>query len=249
MRGESRSCLIEADDGFAYVVKFTNNPHGGRRALVNECIGSILLTELGVATPERAFVSVNDDCVGDIEALPNGIHFGSRYPGHPDTIAVYDFLPDAFLHRVHNRGHFVAALVFDQWVSNVATRQAIFFRQPAIPALSGPPVGSWVAQMIDNGSTFAASDWTFCESAIQGVYGRSAVYPPHLSMDECEPWLHAMLELDSDLLKQAIELPTDWVQDDERPLAELLAQLFERRLRVRAMVERAVRALRARVGG
>src|ERR1019366_6010130 len=92
MRGEARACLIEGDDGFAYVVKLTNNPQGGRRVLVNEFIGSILLTQLGVATPERAFVNIDDERMGDINnPLPKGTHFGSRYPGTPDTIAVYDF--------------------------------------------------------------------------------------------------------------------------------------------------------------
>jgi hypothetical protein len=239
--------LIECDDGFAYVVKLTNNPQGGRRVLVNEFIGSILLTQLGVATPERAFVNIDDERMGDIRSpLPKGIHFGSRYPGTPDTTAVYDFLPDAFLHRVHNRGHFLGALVFDQWVSNIDARQTIFFRQPSIPTVAST-VGSWVTQMIDNGSIFAGRDWTLRVSAVQGIYGRSVVYGPDLSMRACEPWLHALLELKFDALNQAMgELPPDWVQDDERALSGLLVRLFERRLRVAAMVEQAVLALRAR---
>jgi hypothetical protein len=241
--------LIEGDDGFAYVVKLTNNPQGGRRVLVNELIGSILLTQLGVATPERAFVTVDDDRMGDTNnPLPKGTHFGSRYPGTPDTIAVYDFLPDAFLRGLHNRGHFLGALVFDQWVSNIDARQTIFFRQPAIPAVPSI-VGSWVTQMIDNGSIFAGRDWTLRVSAVQGIYGRSVVYGPSLSMRDYEPWLHALMELTFDALNQAMaDLPA-WVQDDERALSGLLVRLFERRLRVAAMIEQAVLALRARTAG
>ena len=247
MRGETRSCLVEADDGFAYVVKLATNPQGGRRVLVNEFIGSILLHHLGVATPERAFVNIDDGCVSDTGPLPTGIHFGSRYPGTPDTVAVYDFLPDALLHNIYNRGHFIGALVFDQWVSNIDARQAIFFRQPAtVPGLA---VGSWVTQMIDNGSMFAGNDWTFRVSAVQGIYGRSVVYGSDLSMRACEPWLHVLLELKFDVLNQAIaELPPDWIQDDEQALARLLVRLYERRLRVPAMVEQAVLALRMRGG-
>jgi hypothetical protein len=247
MRGEARACLIEGDDGFAYVVKLTNNPQGGRRVLVNEFIGSILLTQLGVATPERAFVNIDDDHMGDINnPLPKGTHFGSRYPGTPDAIAVYDFLPDALLRSLHNRGHFLGALVFDQWVSNIDARQTIFFRQPAIPTVPSTQA-SWVTQMIDNGSIFAGRDWTLRVSAVQGIYGRSVVYGSDLSMRACEPWLHVLLKLKFDVLNRAIaELPPDWIQGDEQALARLLVRLYERRLRIPAMVEQAVLALRTR---
>jgi hypothetical protein len=249
MRGETRSCLIEADDGFAYVVKSPNNPQGGRRVLVNEFIGSILLTQLGVATPERAIVNIDGDCegVGEVGLFRPGLHFGSRYPGAPDTVAVYDFLPDALVQKVHNRGHFIGALVFDKWVSNIDSRQAIFFRQPAIPTVPGPAAGSWVTQMIDNGSTFAGSEWTFRVSAVQGIYGRSVVYGPDFSIRACEPWLHALLELKFDVLNQAIaELPPEWISGDEQALDRLLVRLYERQLRVPAMLKQAFpRRLRA----
>src|ERR1035437_9157314 len=148
MRGETRAQLIEADDGGAYVVKFANNPQGGRRVLVNEFIGSVLLNYLGVATPQRAFVRIDDQCVGDIGSLPPGAHFGSRYPGTPDNIAVYDFLPDALLSKVSNRKDFIGALMFDQWVSNADSRQAIFFRPSASTDVPETAMNCWVAQMI-----------------------------------------------------------------------------------------------------
>lgn len=243
MRGEAQAHLVETDDGFAYVVKHTNNSQGGRRVLVNEFIGSILLAQLGVATPERAFVNIDDDCVSDIGPLQTGTHFGSRYPGTPDTVAVYDFLPDALLHNVHNREHFIGALVFDQWISNTDARQAIFFRQSVSPDVSASTAGSWVAQMIDNGSAFAGSDWTFRVLAVQGLYARRIVYGPDLSIRAFEPWLHALLELSFDVLDEAVaELPPDWVRDDELALAGLLVRLYERRLHVPAMVEQAVRS-------
>lgn len=246
MRGETRSYLIEADDGLAYVVKHANNPQGGRRVLVNEFIGSILLAQLGVATPDRALVDIDSDFVSNIGPLPTGLHFGSRYPGTPDNVAVYDFLPDSLLPKIHNREHFLGALVFDKWMSNIDARQAIFFRQPAIPAVPEQAAGSWVAQMIDNGSVFAGSDWAFRQSAIQGMCGRRAVYGPDPSIGVFEPWLHALMKISSDVLDEAVaEIPPDWVRGDERALAGLMVRLYERRSRVPAMVEQAIQLLRA----
>ena len=245
MRGETRSSLIEASDGFAYVVKLTNNPQGGLRVLVNEFIGSTLLRRLGVATPVQALVNIDDDFVSDAGPLPTGIHFGSRYPGTPDTVPVYDFLPDALLHKVRNLDHFLGALMFDKWISNGDARQAIFFCQSSVQTVPGQATGSWVAQMIDNGSVFAGSDWAFRESAIQGLYARRAVYGRDLSIGVFKPWLQALTEMRFDLLDAAVaELPPDWIRGDERALAGLLARLDRRRSRVPAMVEEAIQSLR-----
>jgi hypothetical protein len=246
MRGEAHAHLIECDDGFAYVVKLTNNPQGGRRVLVNEFVGSILLTQLGVATPELALVNIDHDFAGDVGPLPTGLHFGSRYPGTPDTVAVYDFLPDALLHKVQNREHFLGALIFDRWLSNSDARQAIFFRQPPTPSVVGPAMGSWVTQMIDNGSVFAGSDWVFRESAVQGMCARRAVYGTDLAIGVFDPWIQALMDIRIDLLHNLVkELPPDWIRGDESALTGLLVRLQERRSRVPAMVEQAIQSLAA----
>src|SRR5215471_14632101 len=103
MRGGAQAHLIEADDGHWYVVKFRNNPQHPR-ILVNELIASALLDYLKIAVPEtaiiritEAFLTANPDLclqLGSrrVEVQP-GWHFGSRYPGDPARMAVYDFLP------------------------------------------------------------------------------------------------------------------------------------------------------------
>ena len=60
--------------------------------------------------------------------VSTGWQFGSRYPGDPSRMAVYDFVPDTLLHQVRNLSDFLGALVFDKWVSNADGRQAVFFR-------------------------------------------------------------------------------------------------------------------------
>jgi hypothetical protein len=238
MRGKSGAHLMTADDGCAYVVKFANNPNGGRRALVNELLGSLLLASLGVAAPESAIVEV-DDRYGGVSA-PTGVHFGSRHPD-PDRIAVYDFLPTALMPMVSNRDHFIGSLMFDLWTANCDARQAIFFRKPA-----GPAEAHWVAQMVDNGSLFSGGDWTFRDSATQGMQMQGAAYGLNLSIGDFAPWFDALTELREETLREAVAaLPQDWIRGDEASLAELMRQLYERRGRVPAMVQQSLALLQA----
>src|ERR1035438_637002 len=104
MRGGAQAHLLAADDGKWYVVKFRNNPQH-RRVLVNEALCATLLRYLKISRPETALIQVGGDFLAahpecgmqlgtrrvDIEP---GWQFGSQYPGDPDRIAVYDFLPD-----------------------------------------------------------------------------------------------------------------------------------------------------------
>jgi hypothetical protein len=138
MRGGAQAHLIEAADGYFYVVKFLNNPQH-RRILVNDWIGASFLRYLGLSTPQPAIVRLS---VEFIAAHPDlhmqlgarrfppepGWHFGSRYPGDPMRAVVYDYLPDVLLLKVENRGEFAGMLAFDQWTGNADSRQAIFFR-------------------------------------------------------------------------------------------------------------------------
>jgi hypothetical protein len=238
MRGETRACLIEADDGCAYVVKLANNPQR-RRALVNEWIASALLKHLGIATPERAFVDIDEGSLSD--PLPAGRHFGSRYPGTPDAVSVWDIWPRALLPKLSNRAHFIGALVFDRWVSNAGPRQAIFFRQFAGAGVPAPPEGCWVAQMIDNGSVFGAGDWTFRDLPAQDLYCSGAAHGHDISARSLAPWLDALADLPYRVLEEAAaELPSEWIRGDERALEGLLAELYARRIRVPAMIARTV---------
>ena len=89
-------------------------------------------------------------------AVAAGRHFGSKFPGDPAKLAVYDFLPDVLLRQVNNLGDFRGCLVFDKWVGNADARQSIFFRArlrewgPA-PAIHPLKLG-FMALMIDHGN-------------------------------------------------------------------------------------------------
>jgi len=61
--------------------------------------------------------------------VPAGLQFGSRYPGDPRRLTLYDFLPDEQLRAVENLYQFAGMLVFDKWTCNTNGRQTLFFRE------------------------------------------------------------------------------------------------------------------------
>jgi hypothetical protein len=252
MRGGAQAHLLEADDGNCYVVKFQNNPQH-RRILVNELIAAEILTHLQVASPDYRLVRVSTEFLAsspdvhiqtgsrrvDIEP---GWHFGSRHPGHPDTMAIYDFVPDALLGQIANAEQFLAALVFDRWVGNADGRQTIFFRaqlkdwmgRPGIP----PRKLGFVALMIDHGFAFNGPHWELTESALTGLYARRMVYQTVRSIQDFEPWLTRVLRFPPEVLDKALrQIPPEWVQGDEPALERLLEGLLRRRARIAELMD------------
>jgi hypothetical protein len=247
MRGGAQAHLLEVDDGNWYVVKFRNNPQH-RRVLVNESIAATCLDYLKIATPETALIQVTSQFLA---ANPEvhlslgtrhvpfepGWQFGSRYPGDPGRIAVYDFLPDALLPQVVNLADFRAILVFDKWTGNADGRQCVFYRamvrredQPAgaKPNAGGRP--GFVARMIDHGFAFNGPNWDFPDSALQGLYARRLVYDQVRSLDDFQPWLDQVVHFPEEVMDQAWKrVPPDWVEGEEDALEQLLEKLFQRR--------------------
>lgn len=250
VRGGSQAHLIEADDGHCYVVKFRNNPHGAR-ILINEVISAFLLQEMALDTPAVAAVEIDGAflagnprvCLasrrqGAIPVTP-GLHFGSQYPGIADESAIYDFLPDAMLHRLHNRSSFFGALVFDKWVSNADGRQAIFFRLQA--PRQGDGNSRWISQFIDNGHAFQGADWTFSDSAVQGVYARLAIYGRYVSMLKFRPWIEMVRNLSWELFEEIFAaLPHSWIAGEEGALQHLLRRLYRRRALLPELVRESI---------
>jgi hypothetical protein len=143
MRGGSQSHLMRCSDESYYVVKFQNNPQH-RRILVNELLGTKLAASLGLHTKAVAIIDVSEDLIRltpdlhvDLpwspirEQVPvqSGLQFGSRYPGDPHQLTVFDFLPDRQVLNARNLQDFLGMLVFDLWTCNTDRRQVIFGRQ------------------------------------------------------------------------------------------------------------------------
>ncbi len=247
MRGGAQAHLVEADDGHCYVVKFLNNAQH-RRIVVNEAVGSMLLEALALPTPAWEFIELPREIwrehpemaveLGSRRQPPEeGWHFGSRYPGDPATMAVYDFLPDTLLPKVANLTDFLGALVFDKWVGNADARQAIFFRarlrewnrdEPVHPRKLG-----FVSVMIDHGFAFNGPHWEYVDAPLQGLYLRKQVYESVRSLEDFQPWLDRVVHFPEELLDRVWRrIPPAWIAGDEEPFERLLEMLLWRRRRV-----------------
>jgi hypothetical protein len=252
MRGGAQAHLLECDDGHFYVVKFRNNPQH-RRILINEWIASVFLDHLQISTPRAiivslsaAFLEANPDIYIQLgsrhQAVEPGWHFGSRYPGDPDKIMVYDFLPDILLDKVVNAGEFLGVLAFDKWMGNADARQSIFFRarfrqastDPSLPA----PRAGFVAQMMDHGYVFDGPYWKFSDSPIQGLYCRKDIYQKVQGWDDFQPWLDRIIYFPDEVIDAAQnEIPPEWVGEDAAALQLIVDKLRSRRLRVPDLID------------
>lgn len=247
MRGGAQSQLIEADDGNCYVVKFLNNPQH-RRILINELIAGVFFRYLQIAAPDTAIISVSAEFLKEnpdvfiqlgsrnVPVQP-GWHFGSRFPGDPERLAVYDYLPDALLRQVANVDHFLGVLVLDKWLSNADGRQSIFFRariQDWNPGLAAHPRQlGFVACMIDQGFVFNGPHWELIDAPLMGLAPRRSVYERVRSLEDFQPWLDQVIHFPEYVVDQALrQIPPQWFDGDEAALEMLLEKLMRRRARV-----------------
>jgi len=103
MRGGAQSHLLEGDDGCFYVVKFLNNPQH-RRILINELVCTVFLRYLQISCPDAALIEISPEFLREnpqtsfelgahTVAVSPGRHFGSKFPGDPANLAVYDIQP------------------------------------------------------------------------------------------------------------------------------------------------------------
>jgi hypothetical protein len=232
MRGGAQSHLMRCSDGGYYVVKFQNNPQG-LRILVNELLGTRLAARLGLRVPEVNVVSVDQELIARTDDLVMqlgrgrnpcvaGKQFGSRYPGKPAEVAVYDFLPDEQLQGLSNLADFLGMLVFDKWTCNTNGRQAIFFRERGAPEYS--------AQMIDNGFCFNAGDWNFPDAPLRGLYARHRVYESVNSLDSFSAWLGRVQSItEAEIEKIYSEIPPEWYSFNVESIEKMLQHLLRRK--------------------
>lgn len=253
MRGGAQAHLIEAADGHCYVVKFFNNPQH-RRILVNEWIAAVFLRYLGIATPEPAIIRVTPEFLTENpevyfqlgsrrQPIEPGWHFGSRFPGDPMRLVVYDFLPKTLLAHVENRRDFLGTLAFDQWLGNADSRQAIFFRarlREWLPAYEAHPQRlGFVAQMIDHGFIFDGPHWRLSESPLHGLYFQPEVYHSVRGWDDFQPWLDRIVHFPEAVVDEALsQIPPAWLEGDEPELTRLLELALRRRKRVPDLLAR-----------
>jgi hypothetical protein len=252
MRGGAQAHLLEASDGHFYVVKFLGNPQH-RRVLVNEFIAGHILKYLQISSPETTLIEVTREFLREypqvfLAAGPKrvevgtGWHFGSRFPGDPGRVAVYDFVPDSLLAQVNNVREFAGCLLFDKWTCNADGRQSIFLRAPLADWFPEqklhPQKLGFLALMIDHGFVFNGPHWEFVDAPAYGLYMRKVVYDGVTGIDSFEPWLGRVEHFPDDVLDRALRgIPPEWIAGEEDKLDRVLEQLMERRRKVRGLLE------------
>jgi hypothetical protein len=200
--------------------------------------------------PEAAVVQID---AGFLEANPDaailfgsrrvpaevGWHYGSRFPGDPARLAVFDFLPDVLLPNVVNLKEFTGVLVFDKWAGNSDARQSIYYRakSPPGPAEEEPGTG-FVAMMVDHGYVFDGPHWSFVDSPLQGFYFRPRVYETVRGWNDFEPWLGRVRHFPVEVMDSALkQLPREWIAGEEDELERLLEKLLARCRTIERLIE------------
>jgi hypothetical protein len=245
MRGGSQPHFMRCSDGHYYVVKFQGNPQG-TRVLANELLGTRLAARLGLPTTEVAIIEVTEDLIQLTPHLHfemptaghyrtripcrSGLQFGSRYPGDPHHLTLFDFLPDKQVSSMSNLRVFLGMLVFDLWTCNTDGRQVIFGRQEI-----GTPYQGW---MIDQGFCFNGKEWNFPDKPRRNLHTRQVVYERVRGIQCFEFWLDRLESKIGPklLLDIAKTIPPEWYEFDSESLHRLLEQLDSRRGGVRELL-------------
>lgn len=256
MRGGAQSYLLGCDDGFHYVVKFRENPQH-RRILINEWVAAQFLSYLGVTAPETRLVELSPEFLEREQGIElsfgqrkvrvqPGRHFGSRFPGNPATEAVYDYLPDKAFKEVVNIPDFAGVLVFDKWMSNADSRQAVFCRRRLREVWTGESgLGNrkgFAALMVDHGFVFDGPRWEFSDAPLHGPYVKPLAYREIRSMEDFGPWLQRVESMPYEVFDRALaSVPRDWFDGDQPELEAVFEKLWRRRDRVPDLLLQSIR--------
>jgi len=239
MRGGAQSQLLRASDSGFYVTKLLGNPQHNR-VLANEIFASRLGSWLALPIPEVEVIEISDwliehtedfrfEVAGQSLKCRPGMHLGSRYPVDPLDDVVFDYLPEGMSPRVRNVEDFARMLVLDKWAGNADGRQAIFSKTRR--------QRKYTVQFIDQGYCFNAGEWTFTDQALHGVYFRNYVYADVTGWESFEPVLTKAEEAeDIDLWRCAEYIPPEWYDYDSEGLQRLVAELYERRSKIRDLI-------------
>jgi hypothetical protein len=209
--------------------------------LANEMLATNLGLALGLPMPRVVVIEVSDWLIEHTENLRielggskipcrSGRQLGSLYVGSESPGMTFDYLPRELLERVLNVEDFPRVLVLDKWTGNSDGRQAIFCRKTLRSH-------RYHATFIDQGYCFNASEWSFPDCPLRGVYANNCVYEDVTGWDAFEPVLTRAEEMDSDTIwRCAAEIPEEWYEGDRDGLNRLVEALHHRRGAIRNLI-------------
>jgi hypothetical protein len=255
MNGGSQAHLMRCDDGEYYVIKFKNNPQH-LRTLANDFFATRLAAWMGISVPKVDIVEVRSSLLENTPELvmqtstgrllcATGNQFGSKFPGNPLMVTIYDRIADEYLDRVQNINEFLGIFVFDKWTCQTDKRQAIFMRQ-STPGAGNKSEKRYEAVMIDQGFCFDGASWSFPDAPLHSLYANRCVYESVIGIEAFDPWLDRLesgLTL-STLYDVATHVPSEWYGEDHEAWEGLIERLYVRRTRVRELIWSARNAVR-----
>jgi len=240
LRGGAQSHLLRASDGNWYVTKFQNNPQH-IRVLANEMLATRLGLKLGLPMPQVQVIGVSDwliehspglrfQLAGSQIPCKSGQQLGLLYVGQNSPGLTFDYLPNEMLKSVRNLPDFARVLVLDKWTCNSDGRQSVFYRRSARSR-------RYTATFIDQGYCFSASEWTFLDYPLRGVYSSNCVYEGVTGWDAFEPALTRAESMDAESIWQcAADIPEEWYEGDRMSLERLVEGLSTRRKIIRKLI-------------
>jgi hypothetical protein len=211
LRGGSQPILVEATDGFLYVVKFTNNIQGANLPF-NESAGSELYSALGLASPawrpiflSDTFLDRNRECWihnpdGSLLRPATGLTFGSRFLGG-GMAQLLEILPESSFKRVTNRESFWLAWLIDICAMHADNRQTVFVESAK---------GEVKAYFVDHGHLFGGPNGGEQKNYLGSRYLDPRIYQG-VSASCFLNLPRALQALNVDLLWRRIQdLPENW---------------------------------------
>jgi hypothetical protein len=196
---------------------------------------------LGLPMPRVEVIEVSDWLIEHTEDLRislggakipcrSGKQLGSLYVGCESPGMSFDYLPGELLQSVVNIGDFARALVLDKWTCNSDGRQAIFCRKTLRSQRH-------YATFIDQVYCFNASEWTFPDYPLRGVYANNCVYEGVMGWEAFEPALSRAEEMDTHAIwRCAADIPEEWYEGDRDGLNRLVEALHHRRGAIRKLI-------------
>jgi hypothetical protein len=205
----------------------------------------MLATKLGLALglpmPRVEVIEVSAGLIEHSEGLrislgdtkipcQSGKQLGSLYVGCESAGMTFDYLPRELLEKVRNIADFPRVLVLDKWTCNSDGRQAIFCRKTLRSQRHH-------ATFIDQGYCFNASEWSFPDCPLRGVYANNWIYESVTGWEAFEPTLTRAEEMDADTIwRCAVEIPEEWYEGDRDGLNRLVDALYHRRGAIRKLI-------------
>ena len=204
--GGSMPAIVEADDGFLYVLKFRGAGQG-KKALISEFIGGEIARLIGLHVPELVFMNLDDsfsktepdeeiqDLLSFSVGLNLGLHFLSGAITYDPLVTQVDALSASKL------------VLMDSLISNI-DRTA-----------KNPNVLQWHKELwvIDNGASFYFHhNWSSWKDHLDRSF---PLVKDHVLLEKATKLEQASIEIKEKLNRHSLEIiintiPQDWLESE-----------------------------------